>query len=386
VITSVQVTNTTCGLDNGTILILASGGVGQLEYFIDGQSYGDVNYTENWPAGSYLVTVQDENGCSASKHIVIDPSSGPSLDIYITPSHCGKSDGQIELDAFNGTAPYTYSFDGGPFRPVSVFVNLPTGFYMVAVKDAKGCIYEEEVYLNEAPGPKITNVTVVDPDCGSANGKITVTATGTELKYSIHLPVYQDSAVFYPVAPGTYTITVKDKWGCTVTAPAVVNPKPAPIINDVIVVPTSCGMNLGSIQVLASGGVAPLMYALDNGPFGTSNIFNSLPAGAYVVKVKGANGCETSRIVVIESEGGIHYGNVSATICEGSDYILQGDTFTLGGIYNISLPGGAFNGCDSVIILTLTVDPLNHRTISSEICQGDSLNINGIDYSLPDNM
>jgi hypothetical protein len=76
-----------------------------------------------------------------------------------------------------------------------------------------------------------------------------------------------------------------------------------PVINNVLIVDTQCGQSTGKITVQASGGVAPLMYSLNNGPFGTSNVFTGLASGIYTVHVKGANQCEVTQVVTVISVG-----------------------------------------------------------------------------------
>ena len=383
-IIGIVATPTICGMDVGTITVNANGGTGALEYIFNGISNGNDNSLDNLPAGLYDIEVVDANACTAAGQATIDSSSGPDFDVYITPSHCGRADGQIELDGFNGMPPYTYSINGGPFTPVFTFVNRISNFYTVKIKDSKGCIHEEDVFLWEVEPPHISQVMVTNPGCGEMFGMIQVTATGSShLVYSKTKPPdpYQDSSKFVLVAPGTYTITVKDLDGCTATSTAVIaQPPPSPVINDISITNSQCGTSSGSLNVTASGGVAPLMYSLNNGPFGTMNIFSSLPAGSYTVKVKGANTCEVSQDVTILTIGA-QTSMISDAICDGDIYQIAGNTYTVAGNYTITIPNGATNGCDSVIQLTLGVNPLPMDTIHVNICDGEIYSMNGTDYS-----
>jgi len=383
IINGIVVVDTHCGNDDGEITINASGGVGELEYIINLTPYGDENHTEDWPAGVYDIIVQDENGCSVTQQVTIDPSVGPDLDFLVTPAHCGRADGVIDLDGFDGVPPYTYSINGaaGPFGVSFIFTGLVSDFYTVAIKDKNGCIHEEDVFLFEDIVPNITDIDVTDATCGMADGTITITATGIQpLEYSIALPFFQTSNFFSPVAPGTYTITVRDKFGCTDTGTATIAPKPQPIINNVVVVDTDCGSNNGTITIQANGGVSPLMYALGTGPFGPSSVFTGLGSGTYTVKVKGANGCEVSQDVQLSSTGA-ETSSISDSFCAGDDYTIAGNIYTLPGTYTITLTNGASNGCDSIITLTLTENPLKTKNLPVTICANEVYTINGTDYS-----
>jgi gliding motility-associated-like protein len=380
-INNVLVADTECGENNGSITILATGGTGTLQYSLNGGPLTDETIFSDLSPGDYEVLVVDENGCEATQNVTIEPSEGPEFDVYITPANCGKPDGIIELDGFGGAGGYSYSINGGPFGPSFTFTNRPSDFYTVAIRDAAGCIYEEEVFLYENEGPDIDSVAVTDPDCGMNNGTITIYADGSsDLEYSIALPFYQSSNVFDPVAPGIYTITVRDEAGCTATSTAMIVAKPAPIINNILVTDTECGLSIGSIEIIASGGTPPLMYSI-GGSFVSSNIFTGLGSGTYTVVVKGSNDCEISQDVTVQATGS-QFSALDTAICEGESITIETQTFTVAGNYDIVIPGGAANGCDSTIQLTLTVFDLEEQVINRSICEGEILTLNGIDYTI----
>ena len=67
------------------------------------------------------------------------------------------------------------------------------------------------------------------------------------------------------------------------------------------------------------------------------------------------------------------------TICEGTTYDFHGRDLTQAGIYSDTLQ--TVNGCDSVIVLTLSVNPVYHDTINAEICEGSVYTENGFNES-----
>ena len=381
-ITDVNSTNTSCGEPNGSIEIIASGGSGTLMYSIDGGATFEIfNIFTDLPDGDYDIVVKDDNDCEATDFVTIAPSSGPDFDVYITPAHCGLADGCIELDGFDGQGPYTYSMTGlPPFSPVFQFCNKVSDFYTVAIKDANGCIHEEDVFLYEAPEPNITGIISTNPLCGETTGMILVNATGVGLMYSKQLPVYQDSNKFVNVLPGTYTITVRDSFGCTDTGMAVITATPTPILS-LDTTSSQCGMNTGIITATATGGVTPYQYKLNNGAFGNNNVFSGLGAGTYTVIVRGNNGCTDTVTVDIISVG-TQTGALDDSFCAGGSYTIDGNTYTSPGVYTISITGGASNGCDSVLTLTLTEDPLIEKEITESICAGGVYTYNGVDYTI----
>ena len=64
---------------------------------------------------------------------------------------------------------------------------------------------------------------------------------------------------------------------------------------------------------------------------------------------------------------------MSINICQGDSYNFNGKIYTMSGIYKDTLT----NGCGSIIELTLTVNPTYTTPIAENICQGDSYNFNG---------
>lgn len=67
------------------------------------------------------------------------------------------------------------------------------------------------------------------------------------------------------------------------------------------------------------------------------------------------------------------------TICEGTTYDFHGRDLTQAGTYSDTLQ--TINGCDSVIVLTLSVNPVYHDTINVAICEGSVYTENGFNVN-----
>lgn len=72
---------------------------------------------------------------------------------------------------------------------------------------------------------------------------------------------------------------------------------------------------------------------------------------------------------------------ISAAICSGEVYTINNVDYNLPGNYTETIPDGAFNGCDSIIELTLDILPDVENPIAIEICTGTSYSINNVAYS-----
>jgi gliding motility-associated-like protein len=69
---------------------------------------------------------------------------------------------------------------------------------------------------------------------------------------------------------------------------------------------------------------------------------------------------------------------VDAEICQGEFYIAGGGPQTTSGTYFDFFQ--AFNGCDSLIITNLTVNPTSLNNLNETICEGECVTINGTQY------
>ena len=67
--------------------------------------------------------------------------------------------------------------------------------------------------------------------------------------------------------------------------------------------------------------------------------------------------------------------SITAEICDGGSYNFFGQTLTIAGTYTHTLQ--SIHGCDSVITLTLTVNPVFNTPLTAEICDGGSYNFFG---------
>ena len=101
-------------------------------------------------------------------------------------------------------------------------------------------------------------------------------------------------------------------------------------------------------------------------------------AGTYSDTLQTINGCD-SVIVLTLSVNPVASTPLSATICNNETYDFHGRDLTQAGTYSDTLQ--TINGCDSVIVLTLSVNPVYHDTINAEICEGSVYTENGFNVN-----
>ena len=97
-------------------------------------------------------------------------------------------------------------------------------------------------------------------------------------------------------------------------------------------------------------------------------------AGTQTATLQTVHGCD-STVTMTLTVNPVYETPIAAEICQGESYNFFGKTLTTAGVYRDTLP--TIHGCDSVIILTLTVHPTYETPMAAEICQGESYNFFG---------
>ena len=168
-------------------------------------------------------------GCSSNEPEPVDCSlSELAIDAAgQDPTSCNANDGSITATATGGTEPYKFTINTGSFGTASEFTNLGGGNYTVKVRDKNDCENSIEVLL-VIPGADplhATSISTDDTECLTNNGIIEVTAGGgaPPYEYRIGTGAFSGVSIFNNLAPGNYSVAIKDNTGCIFTKSAVVN-------------------------------------------------------------------------------------------------------------------------------------------------------------------
>ncbi len=320
--------NTTCGLENGSITIGATGGTAPYLYSDDNVDFNNVVLYDNLDDGTYTFYVRDSKGCENDTSVTIIDAPGPELSVNTTDPTCGASDGSIAASVGTaGTPDFTYSLTGQPDQVNDGdFTNLTSGTYLVSVTDANGCMDTMTVQLNSAGGPSFT-IDTIHPNCGNADGSITFTGAGgvRPLVYSIDLngtvTTLTNDSVFDGLGPGTYDLTVSNSDGsCPSTGQVTLTDSENPSVSFTSVDPI-CDSANGSFIAIVSGGTAPYTYSTIGTGAQNDSSYTGLSDGNYTVTIVDANGCEVTGDTTLSPNPGPDIDTVSTTnpLCGQSD-------------------------------------------------------------------
>jgi subtilisin-like proprotein convertase family protein len=224
IVTAPTVTQSTCAVTTGTIVVNATG-IGTLEYSINGgTTYQASNTFSALAASSYniVVRLQTTPTCFtsySSNPVVINAAPVPPVFMAptITQPTCTVATGTIVVNA-TGSGTLEYSINGGTTYQLSnTFSGLAASSYNIVVRLQANptCVTSyssNPVVLNaSATLPIVTAPTVTQPTCILPTGTIVVNATGSgTLEYSINGgTTYQLSNTFNGLSVANYNIAVR---------------------------------------------------------------------------------------------------------------------------------------------------------------------------------
>ncbi|MEO7445348.1 MAG: SprB repeat-containing protein [Ferruginibacter sp.] len=218
------VVNAGAANNNGSITATATGGT-TFTYSINGAAFQSSGVFSALPAGSYIITARNENGCTGTATFAVtNPCSGVTVAVSatVTNTNSGASTGSITATASGGSG-FTFSLNSSPFQASGTFINLAAGNYTVVAKNSNGCTGSGSFIVNTTnpcTGVTITATSAivnVTPCSSAANGSITLTASGGTGPYtfSLNAGTFQSSNTFSGLAAGSYSAGIKDANGCT---------------------------------------------------------------------------------------------------------------------------------------------------------------------------
>ena len=210
------------GDSTGTAFVtILESGTPQLSYQ---WSNGDTTATiVNLAAGSYTVSVTDDNGCVALDTVLITSPAPMMFEVETLDLSCyGQEDGSIMIkNPQGGLSPWEISINGSPFQTQWFFGNLSPGDYILTARDMNGCLAEEAVTIYEPDhweidlGPDTTLQT-------NAPYLLTLEVHGNpygdlEIAWSDHACAGCYERLVDVLGIKTYIVTATDENGCTKT-------------------------------------------------------------------------------------------------------------------------------------------------------------------------
>ncbi|MEM6965191.1 MAG: gliding motility-associated C-terminal domain-containing protein, partial [Bacteroidota bacterium] len=323
-------------------------------------------------AGTYSVTVTDNNGCTGEQSYSVSENNNPLPTISGDLEFCPNT--STVITAETGFTNYLWS-DNSTDENLEV---TAAGNYTVTVTDNNGCTGATEVTVETLTSP-VTTITGAATFCPNESTDLDAGGNFSEYLWSNNAT---EQTINVDLA-GLYTVTITDTNGCTGTDVIEVSENIPPV--PVIVGATSfCSGNATALNV--SGNFTDYLWS-DNS---TDTFINVNQSGNYTVTVTDDNGCTgTSTVQVQELSTLLPMISGNTNFCPNESTLIQAETgydtyawsngtsdpnitITSAGIYTVTVSD--VNGCTGTNAVEIFENVTPEPTIagSTTFCTGFS--------------
>jgi len=346
---------TDCDVNDGTLTVIANGGVGNLRYSIDGgTTWQTSNEFTGLAAGVYSVAVANEDETCRAIHPLCElvaPQPPVVNDVLaVSPNDCGEDNGSITILA-DGNGGLEYSIDNGRnFSGNSFFGNLAAGTYDIIVRNAAdNCNVDYGPVTLDAPAAPTVVAGMADVStCTGSSLPVSITISENIEQYTIlgsggylNAIVAGSTLTFDAFLNGVvnnFTVTLENADGCSVVEEFAIFQAGDPEADFIVHNPTCAATD---VTVEFTGDASPgavLTWDLAGATIvSTSPATATAPAGATLIVQWPTPGGKTIRLDI--NDGGCEDRSVQninvnklpfadagtdVTICDGECVQLNG--------------------------------------------------------------
>lgn len=310
-----NLTAPTCATANGSVALSVSGGVMPFEYIWAHDAALNESVVDSLPAGDYVVTVIDANGCSDDLSLyLIDDTEVPMPALGPDAGFCAGEG--VPLSVGDSFSSVQWLLDGVPIDGAMDSIYLPTqsGTYGVVVVSEEGCMGEGQVDVTVHPLPNVN----LGGDLNFCLGDSVTIGTEAVAGYDY---VWSEGAMGAQISistSGQYVLTVTSGQGCTASDSLSATALPAPIVD----LGEDIALCEGETASLTAGSMANDTYSWSNGAAAASLEVST--AGTYAVTVTNELGCSEADMVTVT-----FLAPVIASIQASGEVLCPGDTLRL---------------------------------------------------------
>jgi gliding motility-associated-like protein len=371
---------------NGYISIVDTGGTGTLSYlWSTGQTTGTIS---NAPAGTYGLTVTDQNGCNLTNSYTV--SLGPTA-LLVNPANAtitnvvcfGENNGAINPNIGGDTTGITYSWSPAASSPT--LTNLAPGNYLLTVTNGAACSGTETLTVAGPSNPLKIDAIVTTPSCSTpAIGSACATVSGgtPDYTYSWSIDPTADSACITGIQASTFGLKVTDVNGCTASFASAIPEDILVGFGKVHYNPCTSNPLATYVLVTDSGGlgIPPYVYMIDtvtggNVATNTTGNFSNLYEGDYFYVITDSLGCQVSEPFPVEHIAKLDSFGITARpetcpgTLDGSIEVAVNPSDSLDGPFTYSLNGDTIQTDSNYTFTGLAGGTYTVYTVNSQGCK-----------------
>ncbi|MBL7935342.1 MAG: T9SS type B sorting domain-containing protein, partial [Bacteroidia bacterium] len=319
-ISAISFTNTSCGLNNGSITITSLPSTNT--YSWSSGIISTSNIINNLASGNYTVTAI--NGTCETSTLISVSGSLPLVILAstVTPSDCGSNNGSISVIDNQINSIYTWS--PSISSTLNSINNLAPGNYSLTIINGS-CATSTTFSIGLIGGPSGLDVIIDNTLCKNTDGSIQITnvINGTApYLFSLNNSGFISATTYNNLSQGNYTVTVKDNLGCTYSQILSIQDTTINTTIDFLTNAPNCYGNDGSFIIhTINGGTFPYFISFNNNIYSTNTIFENLSSGTYSLSVKDSNNCETGFILTMPKNTGDYTLYIPNTFTANNDKV-----------------------------------------------------------------
>lgn len=252
---------------------------------------------EQWEDGDWYSIPDAYNNNAYQTNLFVWPltTDAPANTVISTDINTLCEGNSVSFDGTSSTNTVSYSWVINQGTPNTSSNSTQTSSYTTAgiyktylTTDGYCGSFDNDSVQVTVTSPPTLNTSTTDASCTASDGSAIVNSSGGTAPLTYLWSSGGSTATENNLAANTYSVTVGDNNGCSVTTTSTVNSANSLSVS-VSTTNSTCGNNNGSASTTLSGAAAPVTYFWSNGS--SSGSINSLGANTYSVTVTDNNGC-----------------------------------------------------------------------------------------------
>jgi gliding motility-associated-like protein len=381
------------GNASGVAFLGGMGGSAPYEFALPGTGtpFGPSSVIDSLSQGTYLLVMRDDSSCldTVAATITQPDSLSARVTNRVDVDCLGNNTGELSVAGTGGTLPFQYAINNGSFGSSPTFDSLFANFFTLTVRDDNGCLASVDTLITTPTGLTAGIDVLISVACnGDSTGSVLMAAQGgtAPYRYTYDGVTFTSNPFFGNLPAQTDTVTLIDVNECIVPIPYTIT-QPAPLNLSISEqADVACqGDSTGFVRLLASGGVQPYLFVLDNVQTFSDTLIDGLPAGPHLITMIDDSSCSVDLSFTISEPSPLVasiavqknidcYDNRNGAVevlANGGvgPYWVALDTMAFDTLFRFdSLPAGAY-------LITVQDDSACTTTLPVTITQPDSLTL-----------